>query len=147
MTDVNAHLLIVDDETEICDALARHFKFLGYEVDMAGNGREALDKLAARKFDVVISDIVMPVMNGVDLLRTIRREFPMVRVVVMTGYVTQENVMACMRHSAETCIFKPWPDIQEMEDAVAQAVKRTQIWKQKLRQLLEMKPSAPGAGR
>jgi len=135
-------LLIVYDEVEIRDALSRHFRFLGYETDTAGNGREAFDKLACRKFDVVISDIVMPIMNGVDLLRAIRRDFPMVRVIIITGYVTQENVMACMRHSAEACIFKPWPDLTELEETVRAAVARTQNWKQKLRRLLEMKPAA-----
>ncbi len=140
--DINTNILIVDDEAEIRDALSRHFRFLGYEVDTASNGREALDKLSEYKFDIVISDIVMPIMNGVDLLRAIRRDFPMIRVIIITGYVTQENVMACMRHSAEACIFKPWPDMTELEDTVNMAVKRTQNWKQKLRRLLDMKPAA-----
>lgn len=138
---MNAQLLIVDDESEIRDALTRHFQFLGYSVDSAGNGREALKKLGEKKIDVVISDIVMPIMNGTDLLRAIRHEFPMVRVIIITGYITQENVMACMRHSAETCIFKPWPDLTELEEAVQKAVERTQTWKQKMRRLLGMKPA------
>ena len=91
---------------------------------------------------IVISDIVMPVMNGVALLRVIRREFPMVRVIIITGYVTQENVMACMRHGAETCVFKPWSDMRELEEAVARASAGLRTWKHKLHQLLEMKPGA-----
>ncbi len=136
-------ILIVDDESEIRDALSRHFRFLGYDVDTAGNGQEGLDKLAESKFDIVVSDIVMPVMNGVALLRIIRREFPMVHVIIITGYVTQENVMACMRHGADTCVFKPWPDLQELEDAVARAVVAIQDWKNKMKHLLAMKPTGP----
>lgn len=139
---MNAQLLVVDDEEEIREALSRHFRFLGYDVTTVCNGQEALDLLAVKRVDVVISDIVMPVMNGVDLLRIIRKEYPMVRVVIITGYVTQENVMACMRHDAETCVFKPWTDMKEIEEAVAHAVERTHIWKQKLRKLLDMKPRA-----
>jgi len=137
---MNAQILVVDDEAEIREALSRHFRFLGYEVEVAGNGREALDKLAQKKYDVVISDIVMPIMDGVELMRSIRREFAMVYVIIITGYVTQDNVMACMRHGAETCVYKPWSDMQELEAAVANCVARTQNWKRKFRQLLDMKP-------
>ncbi len=136
-------LLIVDDESEIRDALSRHFRFMGRDVDTAGNGQEALDKLAESKFDIVISDIVMPVMNGVALLRIIRREFPMIHVIIMTGYVTQENVMACMRHGADTCVFKPWPDLREIEDAVSRASVNIQDWKGKMKHLLAIKPAVP----
>lgn len=137
---MNGALLIVDDEAEIRDALSRHFRFLGYEVSTAGNGAEALAELASKKVDVIISDIVMPVMDGVDLLRTVRREYPMIRVIIMTGYVTQENVLACIRHDADTCVFKPWPDMTELETAVNLAMERMNNWKQKLKFLLDMKP-------
>jgi YesN/AraC family two-component response regulator len=133
-------LLIVDDEAEIRDALSRHFRFLGYDVGTAGNGQEALDKLAESKFDIVISDIVMPIMNGTALLRAIRREFPMIHVIIITGYVTQENVMTCMRHGADTCIFKPWPDLRELEEAVSRAALSIEDWKKKMKYLLSMKP-------
>lgn len=133
-------LLIVDDEDEIREALSRHFRFLGYDVQTAGNGAEALAELASRKIDVIISDIVMPVMDGVDLLRTVRKEYPMIRVIIMTGYVTQENVLACIRHDADTCVFKPWPDMTELESAVNKAMERMNTWKSKLKLLLEMKP-------
>ncbi len=141
---MKAQLLIVDDEQEIRDALARHFRFLGYDVATASNGEEALQKLNEIKVDVMISDIVMPVMTGVELLRIMRKEFPMVRVIMITGYVTQENVMACMRHGAETCIFKPWVDMQELEKAVKDAVEKNAIWKKKMKQLIDMKPSTNG---
>ncbi len=135
-------LLIVDDEEEIRTALSRHFRYLGYDIVTACNGREALDILAEQKVGVIVSDIVMPVMNGVDLLRVVRKEYPMVRVIMITGYVTQENVMACMRHDAETCIFKPWPDMAELEQAVKAAFERIMSWKSKLRILLQMKPGS-----
>jgi YesN/AraC family two-component response regulator len=134
-------LLIVDDEAEIREGLSRHFRYLGYETRTAANGRKALDILAKDRVACIITDIVMPVMNGVDLLRTVRKEYPMVAVIVMTGYVTQENVLACMRHHAQACVFKPWSDMTELESEVKTAFERTDIWKKKLRQLLDMKPN------
>jgi YesN/AraC family two-component response regulator len=135
-----AVVLIVDDEQEIREALRRDLQFLGYAVETAGNGKEALECMNERKFDVVISDIMMPVMNGVDLLREIRVQFPMTHVIMITGYVTMENVLACMRYGADTCVFKPLVDLKELEEAVAEAIGAVSRWKAKLKQLLEMKP-------
>ncbi|NLB55505.1 MAG: response regulator [Lentisphaerae bacterium] len=133
-------LLIVDDEEEIRSALSRHFRFKGYSVLTAGNGAEALAVMASNKIDVVISDIVMPIMDGVDLLRALRNDYPMVRTIMITGYVTQENVLACIRHDAETCVFKPWQDLSELETAVTSAMDRMKNWRRKLKYLLDIKP-------
>ena len=134
-------IIIVDDEAEIREALSRHFRFLGYTVKTAGGGEEALSILAAEKADVLISDIRMPGMSGEALLKAAKREYPMLHIIMMTGYVNQESVLSCMRHGADTCIFKPWPDLVEIEAAVTNAVTSIRTWKQKLRQLYDMKPT------
>ena len=134
-------IVIVDDEEEIREALSRFFRFQGFTVKTAGDGNEALALLATEKADVLISDIRMPGMSGVDLLRAAKREYPMMHVIMITGYVTQDSVLACMRHGADTCIFKPWPNLDEIEAAVTSAVTNIRTWKQKLRQLYEMKPN------
>lgn len=138
-------ILVVDDEGEIREALSRHFRFLGYKVLTAAHGAEALERMEQEKVDVVLSDVLMPVMTGLELLKTVRAQYPMVPVIMMTGYVTQENVFACMRHGAQTCIFKPWPDLAELEAQVRMAFDWIGSWKRKLRELHEMKPS-PGTG-
>ena len=61
---MNGQLLVVDDEAGVRDMLSRHFRLLGYGVQQAGNGEEALDVLGRAKIDVVISDIRMPAMDG-----------------------------------------------------------------------------------
>ena len=121
-------LLVVDDETEISDLLRRHFGYLGYEVTTADNGVRALRVLESKRMDIVISDIRMPGMNGIDLLESIRSEYPMIRVIMITGYVTQENILACMRLGAEACIFKPLEDLEELEGVVANTWKQIQRW-------------------
>ena len=134
-------IVAVDDEKVIREALSRHFRFLGYTVRTASSGEEALAILAAEKADVLISDIRMPGMSGVDLLKAVKREYPMTHVIMITGYVNQDSVLSCMRHGADTCIFKPWPDFVELETAVTSAVTSIRTWKQKMRQLYEMKPA------
>lgn len=137
---MKSRLLIVDDESEIREALARHFRFLDYDVELASNGAEALEVLEREHVDVIISDILMPVMNGVDLLREVRKGYPMIHMIMITGYVNQENVLACVRHGADRCVFKPWETLDELEKAVADAMESVSDWRRKLHKLHHMKP-------
>jgi YesN/AraC family two-component response regulator len=136
---MKGNILIVDDEIEIREMLARHFSFDGYTILQAADGREALDVLETIKVDVVISDIVMPRLTGVEMLETIRAEYPMVRIVMMTGYVTQSHLLKCMTHHADTVIFKPIEDLKEMEDAVNRCFESINRWKEKLKVLQGLK--------
>lgn len=136
---MDTRLLIVDDEEHIRNSLARHFRFQGYEVDTADNGLTALEHMAKASYQVVISDIMMPKMNGIDMLKRIRKEYPMTRVIMITGYVTLENALACLRYNADTCIFKPIEDLSELNAAVEKALGFLDHWKQKLSELKNMK--------
>ncbi len=142
---MKARILVVDDEQHICDMLSRHFQYMGYEVFTASNGNKALEFLESNRVDVMISDIKMPAMDGVALLKQVRKEYPMISVIMMTGYVTMENALACLRYGADTCIFKPIEDMTELENAVKKAVEYTKHWQEKLKMLREMKPQTTGA--
>ncbi len=136
------HLLIVDDEADIREMLSRNFRYLGYSVDTAANGKEALEVLGRVKVDILISDIMMPEMNGVDLLRAVRNDYPMVRSIMITGYVTLENALACLRFGADYCIFKPLTDLRELESAVEESAQKIRYWLTVMRELRGMKPKA-----
>ncbi len=138
---MDERILIVDDEADIRAMLGRHFRYLGYEVDLADSPAAALKRMEEIKVDVVISDIKMPGgMDGVDLLRQIRVEYPMTKVIMITGFVTLENIFACMRHGAETCVYKPLGDLTELEEAVKGALGNIRRWKRKCLELKGMKP-------
>jgi DNA-binding NtrC family response regulator len=137
---MNPHLLIVDDEPDIRTSLLRRYTLKGYSVEVASGGETALALLENKPFQVVISDIKMPGIDGIELLRRIRIEYPMTRVIMMTGYVTLENGLACLRHGADTCIFKPLEDLTEMDDAINNAVLFLQHWEKKFLQLKGMGP-------
>jgi DNA-binding NtrC family response regulator len=139
-----ARLLIVDDESEIRNSLSRRYKLKGYSVDVADCGETALALLEKQPFQVAISDIKMPGMDGIELLRRIRIEYPMTRVIMMTGYVTLENGLACLRHGADTCIFKPLIDLKEMDDAIVKALDFLRLWENKLLKLKGMGPESDG---
>ena len=142
---MTTRVLVVDDEQEIRELLDRHLRYLGYTVHCAENGQDALEKLSAVRTDIVISDIGMPVMNGIELLGRIRSEFPMTRVVMITGFVSQENVLACMRGGAEICIFKPLEDLEVLEQAVTRATEALARWWAALGELRSLKSESPAA--
>ncbi|MBN2280049.1 MAG: response regulator [Candidatus Marinimicrobia bacterium] len=135
-------LLIVDDEKEIRDSLAIRYKLKGFETLKAENGKEALRILSEEKINIVLSDIIMPVMDGVKLIREIRNEYPMVKVIMMTGYVTLENALACYRYGAHDVIFKPLADLKELDNSILEIKDFLLRWQNKLSTLVNMKPKS-----
>ena len=88
---MTAHILLVEDETNMAKMQAKILQRKGYEVDTAGNGREALGKLDRGNFDVVITDLKMPVMDGMQLLREMNIKERGCAVIVLTGHGTIES--------------------------------------------------------
>jgi DNA-binding NtrC family response regulator len=139
MEEKKFKILVVDDEINIQKMIQRYFRLKGYEVDTASNGKIAIDILESKRYDVVISDIKMPVMDGTDLLREIKAQSPMTHVIMISGYATLNNALTCMRLGALTCIFKPIEDMKELEEAVSDAIKYLTRWEEKFKILIHMK--------
>ena len=93
-------LLLVDDEPNVLNALRRVFRQENYEIQTAANGREALDLLRAGTFHVMISDYMMPVMNGADLLRQAKQLHPDMIRIMLTGQADSAAVMAAINEGA-----------------------------------------------
>ena len=138
---MSVNILIVDDEEEIRGMLERHFTILDYDVVTAGNGKEAIDILSAKRIDIVITDLLMPEMNGIELLEFIHEDSPMIHTIAITGYVTLENALSCMRLGADTIIFKPLEDLEELEKAVRTVEDKMKVWQMKLRELRGLRPT------
>lgn len=100
-------ILVVDDELDIRTELAEYLEIKGYQVEVAGDGREALDKLEAAPADVVIADIKMPRYNGYELIRQLRAMDLGIRVIVMTGDPTQSGLDKAKELGATMIIKKP----------------------------------------
>ncbi|MBI3247819.1 MAG: sigma-54-dependent Fis family transcriptional regulator [Deltaproteobacteria bacterium] len=104
---MNARVLLVDDETNMAKMQAKILQRKGYEVDTAGNGREALQKLERTNFDVVITDLKMPVMDGMQLLREMNIKEHGYAVIVVTGHGTIESAVEAMQRGAADYLTKP----------------------------------------
>jgi DNA-binding NtrC family response regulator len=101
-------VLVIDDEKNIREHLAAYVASLGHIVDTAAHGAAAMEKLNRGHFDIVLSDVAMPGMNGLTLLREIRRQQPDVAVVLMTAYATVPQAIEAMRAGAFEYLMKPF---------------------------------------
>jgi len=101
------HILLADDDERILGSLAAFLAAQGHHLRTASNGREALRCIEEKLPDLVISDIQMPEMDGVALLRAIRERFPDLPVVLMTGYATVNTAVAALRGRALDYLTKP----------------------------------------
>ena len=105
-------ILVVDDESVIRQLLVRTISRAGYQVSEAADGVEALEYLARSHVDIVISDIKMPRMDGMDLLAEIRRQYPHVSVVLITGHGSEYNAEAVLKAGADYFITKPFKNTE-----------------------------------
>jgi DNA-binding NtrC family response regulator len=101
-------LLLVDDEERFRDTLAKRLKETGYEVEGAGSGVEALELLAKAKFDIVVMDIQMPGMSGIETLSEIRAKHIGVEVIMLTGHGDVSSAVEGMRLGAYDYLMKPY---------------------------------------
>lgn len=128
-------VLVVDDELVmrvlVQSALSQH----GYEVETAAGGAEALAVMAVRKFHIVVSDLCMPGMDGRELLHRIHEEHPLTRVIIMTGAVSIDNMLSCLRDGAFAFVTKPFADIQTLVHPVHIAAWTVQVWMEQLAEL------------
>jgi DNA-binding NtrC family response regulator len=103
-----ATILIVDDERRIRTHLANYVRSLGHTVEAAGDGAEALATLGHRSFDVIISDVRMAGVDGLALLREVKRLAPDTTVILMTAYATVAQAVEAMRGGAYDYLVKPF---------------------------------------
>ncbi len=100
-------LLIVDDEPVIRSFLVRALENEGYEVHSARDGLEALDFLTSMSFDLLLTDIKMDRLNGVELLAEARQRIPGMAVILLTGHATVDSAIAALRQGANNYLLKP----------------------------------------
>ncbi len=108
-------VLIVDDETFIRQILARIVSREGYEVRQACDGRDALARLSEASYDIVISDIKMPNMDGMELLAEIKANHPDIPVILITAYAGEYSAEEALKAGADAFIAKPFKNTEIAE--------------------------------
>ena len=112
---MKTRILIVDDEEEFVEALSERLIMRDYDVTTSLSGEDAIEKVKGYNFDVVILDVSMPGMNGVEALGEIKKIKPLTEVIMLTGHATVESAIDGMKLGALDFLMKPC----ETEDLVS----------------------------
>ena len=129
MTDQRIRVLLAEDEANLSQILTTFLKGRGYDVVACPNGREALETLRAETFDVALLDIVMPEMDGLEVLRAVRADAEPPEVIIITGNGTIETAISAMRLGAYDYMAKPYR-MAEIDLLVRRAWEKRQLLRQ-----------------
>ncbi|MBI5531573.1 MAG: sigma-54-dependent Fis family transcriptional regulator [Deltaproteobacteria bacterium] len=122
-----ANILVVDDEEGVRSFLVEALDSEGYQVDDAQDGLAALEKLSSRAYQVVLTDLRMPGLDGMGLLHKLRAQHPDIEVIVLTAYGTVESAVQAMKLGAFDYLQKPVDSPKQVRTLVARAVERYRL--------------------
>lgn len=147
MAEKIARILVIEDEDDVRESYLDMFEFFGYEVDSAPNGREGVVKVTNNEYDIVITDLNMPEMDGIEVLKMVKKNKPYIEVIVITGYATLENAIKAMKIGAYDYFTKPI-DLEHVKIVLSKCIQSIKARKeneelkginQKLTELNELK--------
>ena len=119
-------ILVVDDEMSVLDSLDDIFEQRGYRVSLAEDGYKAIEMAKKEHFDIVLTDVKMPGINGVETFREIKRYSPSTIVIMMTGYSVEELLKQAMEMGAHAVIYKPF-DVEKLIKTIEGAMQNPLI--------------------
>jgi len=114
MSTDTKRILVVDDEEMILDLLEETFRKRGYGVETAVNGREALKNIKEEKYDLLVTDLRLPDISGMEILSRVKGKHPELGIIMITAYGSIKNAVKAMKKGAFDYITKPF-DLDEME--------------------------------
>lgn len=103
-----SNILVVDDEEALRTVLSSELVGAGYDVSTASDGDEAISTVQNKKFDLVLLDIKMPRVDGFEVLKFIKKTYPSVKVIMLTGFADLKNAIESKKHGAEDFVSKPY---------------------------------------
>ena len=125
-----AHILVVDDERSITELLEISFRKEGHRVDVASNGESAMRRLASQIYDIVVSDIRMPDMDGVELLRYCKEVSPATTFILITGVPTIDTAIDAVNFGADRYVIKGDRLLDELRPAIQQVAENLALKKE-----------------
>ena len=112
-------ILIIDDEQDILDVLQRFMARKNlFEVEVCTNPVQAVEKIKHNNYSLVLTDIMMPEMNGVEVLKAIKASNPSIHVVMMTAFSTLDRILECEKLGAKDYVTKPFISLKDVESKI-----------------------------
>jgi DNA-binding NtrC family response regulator len=139
MNQFERRLLHVDDDPAILRVVQQRLKRRGFAVESTRDPRECLDLVIEKGYRVVLTDLDMPEMSGLELIRRIKDCDGGIQVVVLSGLVKFTTALDSMRAGAESCVFKPIVKIDPLVTALEQAFAKIEYWAKSLRDLKRLR--------
>jgi DNA-binding NtrC family response regulator len=125
-------MMLVDDEERFLSTTQKLLSKKGYDVLTASSGAEALEKLRLHNIHVVILDVKMPGMDGMETLTAIKKTFPLVEVIMLTGHATVESAVDGLKSGATDYLMKP-TDVKDLIQKAESAFEKRQVLEEKIR--------------
>lgn len=132
MIRIPTRVLLVDDEKDFVEMLSLRLQEAGEKVSAAYSGKECLETLEAAQIDVVVLDIKMPGMDGIETMREIKKRFPLVEVILLTGHGSTETAVEGMKLGAFDYLMKP-ADFDDLTAKLQAARKRKDEQEERIR--------------
>ena len=118
-------ILVVDDDITVCKSISQAISIEGYDVDTALSGEEALKKDKKNPYHLIITDLMMPGISGLELLKTLKSQRPDLKLIMVTGYPTIKTAVEAIKMGAFDYIAKPFTP-QDMRSVIHRALQTTQ---------------------
>lgn len=119
--EIPPHILVMDDEEIVCKGLEMVLTEEGYEVDLAMSGRSALETFADKDFDLLVADLRLPDIDGMEVIKLVKEKRPATEVVVITGYSSVNSAVDAMRLGVSDYLLKPFSEDQ-IKESIRQAL-------------------------
>ena len=120
------NILVIEDDQKMRNGLVELLTNEGYNVESAENGQLGLDRIKKKDFDAVLTDLIMPVMGGMEVLREIKRMKPKTSIIIITAFGTTENAVDAMKAGASDYITKPFK-IAEVQTKIRTVLAETEF--------------------
>jgi DNA-binding NtrC family response regulator len=121
--EIGAKVLLVDDEEKFLDVLSKRLETRGVAADTAISGEDALVKIKNKQFDAIVLDVMMPGIGGIETLKRIRKQYPELQIIMLTGKGTIDKAVETMKEGAIDFLEKP-ADIDKLMDKIGEAKKK-----------------------
>lgn len=118
---ITEKILVVDDESTICDSVKKILSRKGFEVENTLNATDAIEKMKNKKFDILITDLMMPEVSGMELIELVKKYYPEIDVLVITGYATIDSAVQATKLGALDYLQKPFTP-NELTDRIQKAI-------------------------
>lgn len=136
--DSEIHILVVDDEGSVRTVLAEVLQEDGFQVSQATSGNNALEMMEDAEFALIITDINMPGISGIELLEEIKEKYPDTEVIIITSFASLDTAVTALRLGAYDYLFKPFEDLELISAAAKRATEKVRLQNENERLLNEL---------